>query len=206
MKNWAGFYFQKISQMGLRRALRQTWGYARGTLLSLHFKKPAFILAWGKVRIWQEHGTIEAADLVRFYPDVRLSCVGAPDKTARLQIGKSSSIGDRTEIHAGAEVRIGERVMISWDCVIMDREYHVSGAAPEKMKPVVIENDVLIGCHSIILKGVHIGEHAVVGAGSVVTKDVAPYSVVAGNPAHCLKGNDAFVPEPMIHKSTRIVK
>ena len=50
-----------------------------------------------------------------------------------------------------------------------------------------IEDDVLIGCMSIVLRGVTIGQGAVIGAGSVVTGDVAPYSIVAGNPARLIR-------------------
>ena len=55
------------------------------------------------------------------------------------------------------------------------------------MKPVVIEDRSWVGLNSIILKGIRIGEGAVVSAGSVVTKNVPPYTVVGGNPAKILK-------------------
>jgi galactoside O-acetyltransferase len=54
-------------------------------------------------------------------------------------------------------------------------------------KEVVIEDGVFIGIGSIILPGVRIGKNSVVGAGSVVTKDVPPYTIVAGNPATVIK-------------------
>ncbi|MFN7691728.1 MAG: DapH/DapD/GlmU-related protein, partial [Bacteroidota bacterium] len=54
-------------------------------------------------------------------------------------------------------------------------------------KPIVIHDKVWISFNAIILKGVTIGEGAVVAAGSVVTKDVAPYTMVAGNPAKFIK-------------------
>jgi acetyltransferase-like isoleucine patch superfamily enzyme len=54
-------------------------------------------------------------------------------------------------------------------------------------KPIVIEDNVWIGMHCTILKGITIGEGAIVGAGSVVSRDVAPWTVVAGNPARVVK-------------------
>ncbi len=60
-----------------------------------------------------------------------------------------------------------------WDCV--------------NTKPIKICSNAWIGMHAIILKGVTIGEGAIVGAGSVVTRDVAPWTVVAGNPAKVVK-------------------
>ena len=54
-------------------------------------------------------------------------------------------------------------------------------------KPIVIGNDVWIGARVIILGGVHVGDGSVIGAGSVVTRDVEPYSIVAGNPAKLIR-------------------
>ena len=56
-----------------------------------------------------------------------------------------------------------------------------------KTKPIIIEDDVWIGFNSIILKGVTIGKGAIIAAGSVVTKDIPPFSMVAGNPAKIIK-------------------
>lgn len=56
-----------------------------------------------------------------------------------------------------------------------------------EIKSVVIGNDVWIGAHAVILAGVAIGDGSVIAAGAVVTKDVAPYSVVAGVPARVIK-------------------
>lgn len=56
-----------------------------------------------------------------------------------------------------------------------------------EVRPVVIEDDVWIGARVTLLPGVHIGRGSVIGAGSVVTKDVPAYSIVGGNPARVLK-------------------
>ena len=58
---------------------------------------------------------------------------------------------------------------------------------PENDADVIIEDGVWCGCNAVILKGVHIGKGGVVAAGSIVTKDVPPYAIVAGNPARVIK-------------------
>ena len=114
-------------------------------------------------------------EFTEFWPGVKLSCYGSSQsEQASIRIGNHCSIGDRTEIHSGRKVDIGNNVIIAWDCVIMDRDYHSTGQGTEILKPVVIGNNVWIGCKAIILKGVTIGEGAVVAAGAVVTKDVPP--------------------------------
>ena len=58
-----------------------------------------------------------------------------------------------------------------------------------KKKLLIIEDDVFIGTRAMILKGVHIGQGAVIAAGAVVVKDVAAFSIVGGNPARMIKMN-----------------
>lgn len=119
------------------------------------------------------------------------------------------SIGDRTFIGSSSivcadRIKIGNDILIAWGCTIVDHNSHsilwderkndvvdwLHGKKDWKnvqTSPVTIEDKAWIGFNSIILKGVTIGEGAVVGAGSVVTKDVPPYTVVAGNPARIIK-------------------
>jgi acetyltransferase-like isoleucine patch superfamily enzyme len=63
--------------------------------------------------------------------------------------------------------------------------YDVDGdqSRPEDSRDIIFENDIWVGANAIILKGVHIGRGAVIGAGAVVTRSVPPYCIVAGNPA-----------------------
>jgi acetyltransferase-like isoleucine patch superfamily enzyme len=123
--------------------------------------------------------------------------------------GASVSIGDRTFISGSLivcaeKIEIGNDVLISWGCTIVDHNSHAIDWASRKndvvawaqgkkdwsgvkIKPVKINDRVWIGFNSIILKGVTIGEGAIVGAGSVVTKDVPPFTIVAGNPAQIIR-------------------
>ncbi len=123
----------------------------------------------------------------------------------RIEIGKFCYVGEQTRIWSAAHISIGDRVLISHLCTLMDNLTHplsavarhrqfktiVTSGHPRDLdldeKPIRIEDDVLIGCSSIVMRGVTIGRGAIVGAGSVVTRDVAPFTVVAGNPARFLR-------------------
>lgn len=125
---------------------------------------------------------------------VKLSVTTDYPTGAELRIGDNVSIGDRTEIHVGQGVSIGNNTLISWDCCIMDRDYHAISSDKEKIAPIQIGENVLIGCRSLILKGVSIGDGVVIAAGSVVTKDVPNNCIVAGNPARIIKQNIIWKP------------
>jgi acetyltransferase-like isoleucine patch superfamily enzyme len=123
--------------------------------------------------------------------------------------GASLTLGDRTfvgksTIAIASRVGIGNDVLMAWGCTIVDHDSHalrfsdrrddvsnwylgIKDWSRVEIEPVIIQDRVWIGLNAIILKGVTIGEGAVVAAGSVVTKDVPPYVVVAGNPARVVR-------------------
>jgi acetyltransferase-like isoleucine patch superfamily enzyme len=104
----------------------------------------------------------------------------------KVSIGSGGSIGAFLHIWGGGEVQIGHRVLIG-SHVAITSETHNYNSHPMTntfvKKPVIIENDVWIGAHAIILPGIRIGAGSVIGAGAVVTKDVNPMCIVAGVPA-----------------------
>ncbi len=109
-----------------------------------------------------------------------------------VSLGDNSGIGVNALI--SANVTIGNDVMMGPDCIILTANHGMErNGIPmwkqphESPRPVVIGNDVWIGARVIILPGVHIGDGSVIGAGSVVTKDVEAYSVVGGNPAKLIR-------------------
>jgi len=112
-----------------------------------------------------------------------------------LAIGSGSSIGEQTTIVTGHGVHIGHGVMIGSRVFIAGDDGHPLDATDrienrppraEDVKGVWIEDDVWIGEGAAVLKGVHIGKGAVVETQAVVTKDVPPFSVVAGSPARII--------------------
>lgn len=115
---------------------------------------------------------------------------------ARLSVfaGGELSIGEGTYINgsritAKDKVIIGKHCTIAPEVLIMDSDFHdLNDHSKEGIsQPIIIEDHVWIAARAIILRGVRIGEHAVIAAGAVVTKDVAPYTVVGGNPAKFIK-------------------
>lgn len=136
---------------------------------------------------------ISTEDNVKIYFGAKISVWG---KTvpAKLFLGKGVSIGNRTELHVGESVSIGKGTLISWDCCIMDRDYHKLNSNEERTAPVTIGENCWIGCNCLILKGITIGNGAVVAAGSVVTKDVPAGALVGGNPAKIIKEQISWRP------------
>jgi acetyltransferase-like isoleucine patch superfamily enzyme len=110
-----------------------------------------------------------------------------------LRMGDRVSINAHCFINAKGGVTIGDHVRIAHGTTIMSENHNFSDRdTPIHQQgttagPVVIGEDVWIGSRSVILPGVTVGKGSVIGAGSVVTKDVEPFSVMAGNPARMIK-------------------
>jgi len=130
------------------------------------------------LRVRNLGGSIEAGNCL-FYPGVRLE-VGPG---ARLSIGTGTYVNRNTEVIAWSEVSIGQGCMIGWDVLIMDTDQHPLPGKNLENRPVHIGDYVWIGARATILKGVTIGNGAIVGACAVVTRDVPSGAIVTGPPA-----------------------
>ena len=109
-----------------------------------------------------------------------------------LRIGNNTGIGYGTVISVAKEISIGDNCMISGNCLLMDNDDHP--VDPEKrrlrfpvekedVKPIRIGNNVWLGAYVTVLKGVTIGDNAIISTHSVITRDVLPNCIYAGNPA-----------------------
>ena len=124
----------------------------------------------------------------------------------RITIGEKCYLGQNSKNRSANAIEIGDNVLIAHNVNIIDTNAHEIDAEERissynsylsegtfntvgsvQTARIKIENKAWINFNAIILKGVTIGEGAIVAAGAVVTKDVAPYSVVAGNPARMIK-------------------
>lgn len=110
-------------------------------------------------------------------------------KDAKLRLG-SGFFNSNIKIRCHKKIEIGDNVAISHDVTIMDSDAHDGlWDGYEKTKPIKIGNHVWIGTRVTILKGVTIGDNAIIAAGSVVTKNVPNNTIVAGVPAKVIKIN-----------------
>jgi acetyltransferase-like isoleucine patch superfamily enzyme len=104
-----------------------------------------------------------------------------------LELG-SGFFNSNVKIRCKQSIKIGQNVAISHDVTIMDSDAHnIDYEGYQMTKPVVIGDGVWIGSRALIMKGVNIGDGAIVAAGSVVTKNVPAHSMVAGVPAKIIK-------------------
>jgi acetyltransferase-like isoleucine patch superfamily enzyme len=122
---------------------------------------------------------------------------------AAITIGERTFIGSST-LASACQIDIGDDVLVSWGVTIVDHDSHAiefAGRARDvemwyrgekdwtnvAMKPVLVQDRAWIGFGATVLKGISVGEGAVIAAQSVVTKDVDPWTVVAGNPARVIR-------------------
>jgi acetyltransferase-like isoleucine patch superfamily enzyme len=147
------------------------------------------------------HSALIIGTNAHFRSTVRSNPLGAnhPCVLSTRKAGAELRIGDHFGMTGGAivcetRVSIGDRVTMGANSTITDTDFHpldpdhrrdhpTDGAS----KPVTIEDDVFIGMSALILKGVTLGQGCVVGGGSVVSRDVPPRAVVAGNPARVVR-------------------
>lgn len=114
-------------------------------------------------------------------------------RNGNIQIGNNVGITGVT-IH-GTNIRIGDNVMVGANTKIIDHDFHSldyverrkNAMDHEVSRPVSIGDDVFIGCNCIVLKGTHIGNRCIVGAGSVVSGSFDDDCLIAGNPAKVIK-------------------
>jgi len=137
------------------------------------------------------HASVVIGDDVRLSGTLSIVSGRTFDKP-EMRIGNRVFLGHDVEISCNREVVIEDDVMVAGCCRISDNDGHsvdmerrIKGLPPsrDEVRPVRICRGAWIGFRSFILKGVTVGEGAVIGANSVVTRDVPPYTVVAGSPA-----------------------
>jgi acetyltransferase-like isoleucine patch superfamily enzyme len=150
------------------------------------FMKPWHVEVFGGPVSLGNHATVIAT------PDRKVRITVWSDLQARgkIEIGHFALICPGVRISAATEIVIGESCMLAQGAFITDSDWHGvydRSLAIGNTAPVRIENNVWVGDSAIICKGVCIGENSIIGAGSVVVRDIPANVVAAGNPAAVLK-------------------
>ena len=114
---------------------------------------------------------------------------------ANVTIGEHCGINHGVFILGHERIKIGNHVVLSARVMLIDTGLEVAGFAKAEFpahtsSAIRIEDGAWIGAGAIVLAGVTVGKKSVVGAGSIVTRDVPPYSIVAGNPARVIGRTD----------------
>ncbi len=184
-----------------RKIRRALWGW----LLRVFYYTPLFKSLCHKVGknlnlieglpYTNENLTIRIGDNVRIYGSAGFNGYKVYEKPL-LEIGDDTFIGPDVRVGVGKEIRIGNHCLIAARVFMADHDGHHldwekrranQSVDKQDIRPIIIEDDAWVGEGVFICKGVTIGRGAIVAARSVVTKDVPPFAVVAGNPARAIK-------------------
>ncbi|WP_221394628.1 DapH/DapD/GlmU-related protein [Dyadobacter sp. NIV53] len=162
-----------------------------------HIQIDGILLAMNK-------GSFRIGNNVRINSDKYKNVIGGDTRTsfvigklASLNIGNHVSISN-SAFYCANNITIDDFVMIGGNCKIWDSDFHpidpvMRKTAPNenfKTRPIHIKESAFIGGSTIILKGVTIGKNSVIGAGSVVSRDIPDNQIWAGNPAQFIKNID----------------
>ena len=171
--------FARLVQGGLR------WLNARVRLRRCRLGRR--VTVWGNPHV-NATGEITVGDRVTVHSFLsRVQLSAGPG--ARLTVGDDTYVNNGAVLSARQSVTVGARCQIASGVILMDADFHAVGAlsAPGKAAPIVIEDDVWLATRAVVLKGVTVGRGSVVATGAVVTKDVPPYTLVAGVPARPIR-------------------
>jgi len=149
--------------------------------------KGKMVTVKGRLKI-SSKGKIIIGDGCRIWSHIGTTQISAGPR-ATIDIGENTFINTGTIITSRKYIKIGKNCQIANQVIMMDDDFHDVNKRESKSGKdnIIVGDNVWIATRSIILKGVTIGEGAVVAAGSVVTKDVAAYTLVGGVPAKFIR-------------------
>ncbi len=175
-RRWYGRARRPWHRLALDLELARRDAFARGPL-------------HGNALTMLREGRLELGPHVLFEPDVWLT-----SDTGRISLGEGTICNLSVMIAAVSSVSIGAHCLLANGCVVTDGDHRVDDPVTPvpwqgftSQGPVVIGDNVWLGAHVVVTSGVTIGERCVVGANSVVTRDLPPFSVAVGAPARVVR-------------------
>jgi acetyltransferase-like isoleucine patch superfamily enzyme len=162
-------------------------------MVNIKFGKGCRFLGWSLIKRYPQ-SIIKIGNNCLFNSVVDFNLIGVnrpctistQDRNAQLIIGDNCGFSGAS-ISSFLYIKIGNNVRVGANVLITDSDWHSDDYRSGENKPVIIHNNVWLGVNSVILKGVTIGENSVVGANSVVTKDIPSNVIAAGNPCKVIK-------------------
>lgn len=199
MKDWRGYICKIVRRYRLRfyNFISSVYVYFDCAIRGISLGKNNVF--WGRPVIIRSHkSSVTIGSNCGFRSDFTSNLVGLNRKCiiTTLRSGSEVIIGNNsgfsgTVIAAAGSIKIGNNVLCGANTTITDYDWH--GIEPDKRrtapgpKRVVIEDNVWLGLNSVVLKGVTIGKNSVIGANSLVTKDIPENVIAAGNPCKVIK-------------------
>jgi acetyltransferase-like isoleucine patch superfamily enzyme len=165
---------------------------ARGSALALQHERSGWLAAGRGVTIrTNSFGTIKFGHRVTLGEGCGIAVFGSRERAARLTIGDRTYFQPRVRINCADNIAIGADCAFSWEIDILDIDFHsvveMDGSIQPGHAPIRIGDRVWVGVGAKILKGVTIGDDAVIAAGAIVTRPVPSRTLVAGCPAAVVK-------------------
>ena len=171
-------------QNRVEKITERAWEFLRPIIFGL---TPWFARRWRNVVV-KIVAAVGGGNSKRIAASASLGRKSRIDYPWRLEIGEHSSIAEDAWIYCIDQISIGQNCCIGEGVRLLTGSHDISSPTFDLVKkPIVISDNVWIATGAIVLPGVHIEEGAVIAAGSVVAKDVAPWTVVGGNPAKLIK-------------------
>ena len=165
--------------------IRRTFMLAQGAKINSSTRIPKLSINWPHQLSIGDNCTLED-HLIFKYDSVW-------KKGPNIHIGNNVFIGNNTEFNISSKILIADDCLIASNCTFIDHNHGLSESKvpirlqQTKSRPITIDENVWIGANSTILIGVSIGKGAVIGAGSVVTKNIPPNEIWAGVPAKLIR-------------------
>ncbi len=190
--------FVRSTLFAIASPLVRMWGRTWMQLFGCTVARSASI--FGRPYLWHHHGTLTIGERTHICSIPAIyefgqefdRCTFATGPGSRIDIGADCSIAG-SAFFARQQITIGDRVMIAAGCRIADHDSHPVDQVPrrylidEDPAPVIIEDDVWLCAEVMVCRGVHIGHGSVIGAKSLVTRDIPPMVLAAGIPTQVIR-------------------